>query len=799
MADQTQRLEIATVKAEIGSDILSRFSNDAVGASPIPTGSGDIQNLKQVIVDIQEEGTEKISFATTIYPTTAAGIAGTTNGAIFLVRSADPDEIYAVYSNTAGVAVDTGKRALSATAIQTAMDVALESANAAEDSADLATARTARFLASVSTPPVIRDDGTPLQIGDRYLSTVNQAEYIYKSAGWAANESHAAIADIRDETDPAKGAELVGYSGGSVKGAIDKLQATHERLIFKKKKILSLPLKHPEWDWVLATYGFRFYPQAFCLDEYSGKLLVFDAGTPTRTVLVYNWPSGTFDRVFFANSGLVSEGAVVKMEGATKYLYLRTTGDKLAKYDITTYPAPRSTIAETVITTTACGLNLMERNGTWTLSDVGSSALGNVRSRGKYIKTNSGLSVVGSVDCGDYLMGIYAGRPGDTDVTKAQGVTDTGYGLVAQMGGQWVSPVAVTNYSQNGLRVFTYDGDLVEEGLLQADKFAALIAAKWGFTPALIESEGIVTATNGDVYSLTVTSNNGTTTVSSTHGMLFLQEFAADGEDFSTAAVSRVGTLQSRGALVTTPAGAVLLDPTTNTVITGIGQLLVAMQKAGIGEWSMYTTGLPLTDTAGLAYPTGCLLTVTMFRSDVFYTTLVGFGTLIRKRIYFDSPSSTWIEGQSYASDGISTFSSTGLAIARTTGGPTLTMSGPVASHRQIIGQTNGTARWRVSLGDSGAESGSDSGSNFAVANYTDAGVFKSAALQISRASGETQVTQLLSSGPVKLGTYTLATLPSAAALPNYLILVSNATGGPKMCLSSGTVWQILNTTTAVS
>lgn len=216
MTDQTQRLELATVKAEIGSDIISRFSNDALAAAEITTDSGNIPNLKQVILSIQEDGAEKISFATTIYSTTAAGIAATTNGAIFLVRSADPDEIYAVYSNTAGVAVDTGKRALSATAIQTAMDLALESANAAEDSADLATARTARFLAPVSTPPVIRDDGTPLQIGDRYVNTVDQAEYIYKTDGWVVNDSLAAIADLENASDPAKGAMLVGFDGESV-------------------------------------------------------------------------------------------------------------------------------------------------------------------------------------------------------------------------------------------------------------------------------------------------------------------------------------------------------------------------------------------------------------------------------------------------------------------------------------------------------------------------------------------------------------------------------------------------------
>ena len=53
--------------------------------------------------------------------------------------------------------------------------------------------------------------------------------------------------------------------------------------------------------------------------------------------------------------------------------------------------------------------------------------------------------------------------------------------------------------------------------------------------------------------------------------------------------------------------------------------------------------------------------------------------------------------------------------------------------------------------------------------------------------------------GPVKIGAYTLTTLPSASLYSGYLIDVTNATGGPKTCRSNGTVWQILNTTTTVS
>jgi hypothetical protein len=58
------------------------------------------------------------------------------------------------------------------------------------------------------------------------------------------------------------------------------------------------------------------------------------------------------------------------------------------------------------------------------------------------------------------------------------------------------------------------------------------------------------------------------------------------------------------------------------------------------------------------------------------------------------------------------------------------------------------------------------------------------------------------STGPHKVGQYTLTTLPSAAAYNGYEIDVTNATvaaAGPKRCRSNGTSWLVLNTNTPVS
>lgn len=53
--------------------------------------------------------------------------------------------------------------------------------------------------------------------------------------------------------------------------------------------------------------------------------------------------------------------------------------------------------------------------------------------------------------------------------------------------------------------------------------------------------------------------------------------------------------------------------------------------------------------------------------------------------------------------------------------------------------------------------------------------------------------------GAVKLPIYTLTTLPSASANTNACITVSNATGGPAVCISNGTNWINVRTNATVA
>lgn len=144
------------------------------------------------------------------------------------------------------------------------------------------------------------------------------------------------------------------------------------------------------------------------------------------------------------------------------------------------------------------------------------------------------------------------------------------------------------------------------------------------------------------------------------------------------------------------------------------------------------------------------------------------------------------------------------LVMSRASGTQTLAMEGPVGSQKVISMRVGSSARWHFGV-SSEPESGSNEGSNFFISRYSDAGSGISTPISISRATALTTIaalqvnTTLSVTGVSQVGKYTLTTLPSASANTNGLIMVTNASGGSKLCWSNGTNWCLINTSTVVS
>lgn len=139
------------------------------------------------------------------------------------------------------------------------------------------------------------------------------------------------------------------------------------------------------------------------------------------------------------------------------------------------------------------------------------------------------------------------------------------------------------------------------------------------------------------------------------------------------------------------------------------------------------------------------------------------------------------------------------MTISRTDAFDTgIDLQGPAGKPRYVIFRTGSNPRFYFGA-DGSAEGGSNAGSNFFIDRYNDAGAYLGKPLQINRSTGQTILESLSVTGPVRVGQYTLASLPSASAFTGHEIDVTDAAGGAKRCRSDGTNWKILNTTTTVS
>lgn len=103
-------------------------------------------------------------------------------------------------------------------AVQSAAAAAAEAVELAAE----AQARTSKFLDPSPEEPATRDDGSPLQIGDKYTNTVDQSEYIYRASGWASNESLLAVNELQAALHSDSGADEIGHDGETVGQALNK-------------------------------------------------------------------------------------------------------------------------------------------------------------------------------------------------------------------------------------------------------------------------------------------------------------------------------------------------------------------------------------------------------------------------------------------------------------------------------------------------------------------------------------------------------------------------------------------------
>lgn len=97
---------------------------------------------------------------------------------------------------------------------QSSEEAAEISANITATIRDEVEAMSGRFLPASAIPPVARQDGSPLQEGDRYFNTALKSDYYYTGNTWLSTNSSAGLLDLEEtlqnRMDPTKGGAYIG-------------------------------------------------------------------------------------------------------------------------------------------------------------------------------------------------------------------------------------------------------------------------------------------------------------------------------------------------------------------------------------------------------------------------------------------------------------------------------------------------------------------------------------------------------------------------------------------------------------
>jgi hypothetical protein len=372
------------------------------------------------------------------------------------------------------------------------------------------------------------------------------------------------------------------------------------------------------------------YPQGFTVDWQTRELFVIRTSEFKSIVEVYNWDTLAYVSCFRLDTatdtpaGKTSESIVIRRIGGSRYLYANSAVNFLHRYDITTLPANLTALVADASYEIGVNLSFAWDGREWIVEDRAAPLSGDNR-RHRYIRYDDTFTRIGDLDLGLMHAGAGTGIYSNTGIPKQQGFTVGHGGFWLGIGGRR-STEGHFGYRNQGVRFFSGSGALLLDALFHEPTMAAILAAN-GVPSDFVENEGILVSPEGEVFTLSVTTNTGSPAL--VGGIVFLKHFAREATaiDFSAAqtrwTTPSVERLQS--GLFPRSTGGKMYNPVTGAEFVSWDDIIEFMQAVDMAEFSYYTSSVTILDAVGGSLPTARKVTLHNLNNSTTFVTVFGF------------------------------------------------------------------------------------------------------------------------------------------------------------------------------
>jgi hypothetical protein len=396
----------------------------------------------------------------------------------------------------------------------------------------------------------------------------------------------------------------------------DRIDQTNEAIkdrevrdkLFKKSIFKQIPFKFPHYETIVEQEENSFiYPQSFTIDWENNEIFILYEpslnGSDKRWVVVYDLDTVQYKTVFNAgNAG--GEGIVVKNEQGVRYLYVKTTGTLLGKFNIDELPDPLSEITPVSEFDVGLSFNFSYRDGVWLIEQAVPS-----NKRTLLVYYDDEFNPIGSIS----VIPEYTGYVNSTYIDyipKRQGLA-LGDGVIyTSVGGSYRPDLSdiPTPYTYYGVKILGTSGELLQEAVLNPKKLIDRLN-NLGFYADRTENEGIHVAPNGDVYSLLVHVLTSDPEITENQGIIIFKEFSDEEDALNFKEEAQLYPMMKRSYIEsgTYPIGSdrVLYDPYLRTPLNTLDEILDFMAGTELKRFAVYSNELstPITDINGDEIP----------------------------------------------------------------------------------------------------------------------------------------------------------------------------------------------------